>query len=110
MGATLIFQFVLAIAFLYFLSFTWKELWPGRMSPQSCFSEAFEIVRYNHEVLKITGENMRGYGKDFGSKTEGRRNHVDEYKYTDEDNIERLRVRFNAKGKRGHVVVWAEVG
>jgi hypothetical protein len=69
------------------------------MSPQSCFSEAFEIVRYNHEVLKITGENMRGYGKDFGSKTEGRRNHVDEYKYTDEDNIERLRVRFNAKGK-----------
>jgi hypothetical protein len=34
--------------------FTAKELFPGRLSPQSLFSEVFEYLRYKEEVLDLT--------------------------------------------------------
>lgn len=56
----------------------------------------------------MTGENMKAFGKDVG-RNEGRRNHIDSYKYKAEDGSNRMRVRFNVKGDKGKVVVWAEV-
>ena len=34
--------------------FTAKELFPGRMNPNSLFSEVFECIRYNEEVTYST--------------------------------------------------------
>lgn len=61
------------------------------------------------QIRSIVGDQMVGYGRDFGTTTEGRRNHIDEYRYTGDDGSARIRVRFNIKGKKGRVMVWAEV-
>jgi hypothetical protein len=87
---------------------TAKELLPGRMKPGTVFSEAAEVVKVHDEILGVVGGGMRVYGRDTGS--ESRRNHPDERVYVDErDGSNRTRVRFNIKGPRGHVRVWAEV-
>lgn len=52
---------------------------------------------------------MKAFGRDSGRNTEGRRNHVDSFKYQAEDGSNRTRVRFNIKGSKGQVHVWAEV-
>ncbi len=52
---------------------------------------------------------MKAFGRDSGRNTEGRRNHIDSYKYVAEDGSNRLRIRFNIKGDKGQVHVWAEV-
>ena len=57
----------------------------------------------------MIGDEARAFGRDVGRNTEGRRNHVDSYKYQAEDGKERLRIRMNIKGNRGKVRVWAEV-
>jgi hypothetical protein len=88
--------------------FTMKELFPGRLGPQALFSEAFERVRNHEEVMVMAGDNMKAFGRDVG-RNEGRRNHVDSYSYTAEDGSKRTRVRFNVKGDKGKVIVWAEV-
>ena len=88
---------------------TARELFPGRMNPNSLFSEAFEILRYNEAVLRVVGENMKAFGRDVGRATEGRRNHVDSYTYKEADGSSRTRVRFHIKGDKGQVRVWAEV-
>jgi hypothetical protein len=33
-------------------------------------------VRYNDEILLMTGDPMKAYGQDSGRRSEGRRNHV----------------------------------
>lgn len=88
---------------------TAQELFPGRMSPNSLFNEVFEILRYNEDVMLTVGSSMKAYGKDHGGRAEGRRNFVDSYGYKAEDGSKRMRVRFNIKGSKGKVVVWAEV-
>mmetsp|Transcript_42106 Transcript_42106/g.83722 ORF Transcript_42106/g.83722 Transcript_42106/m.83722 type:complete len:260 (+) Transcript_42106:49-828(+) len=88
--------------------FTAKELFPGRMGPQTLFSEAFERVRVHEEVMAIAGNGMKAFGRDVGRNTEGRRNHIDSYQYTGEDGSRRTRIRFNVKGDKAKVLVWAE--
>ena len=85
------------------------ELFPGRMNPNTLFSEAFEKLLHHEEVMVMTGPHMKAFGRDVGRNTEGRRNHVDSYKYTGDDGSKRTRVRFNIKGDKGKVIVWAEV-
>ena len=77
--------------------FTAKELFPGRMNPNSLFSEAFEKLRYNEEVLAMAGNSMKAFGRDVGRSTEGRRNHIDSYEYTAEDGSKRTRIRGNPR-------------
>ena len=89
--------------------YTAQELFPGRNSPNSLFSEVFDILRVHDEVRGTTGEPMTAFGRDFGRNTEGRRNHVDSRKYKADDGSNRTRVRFNVKGPRGQFQVWAEV-
>ena len=89
--------------------YTAQELFPGRNSPNSLFSEVFDILRVHDEVRGTTGEPMTAFGRDFGRNTEGRRNHIDSRKYKAEDGSNRTRVRFNVKGPRGQFQVWAEV-
>lgn len=93
----------------YCVYITGVELFPGRLGPQNLFNAAFEIVRYNAEVIAMAGEGMRGFGRDVGQHTEGRRNHVEQFKYVGEDGSKRTRIRFNVKGSKGKVQVWAEV-
>ena len=89
--------------------FTAKELFPGRMNPNSLFSEAFEKLRYNEDVIRMAGDSMKAFGRDVGRSTEGRRNHIDSYEYKAEDGSKRTRIRFNIKGDKAKVLVWAEV-
>jgi len=87
---------------------TIRELLPSRLSPQTLFSECFDLLRNHDEVTRITGPDPTGYGRDVGH--EARRNHVDSRQYTDDsDGSKRSRIRFNIKGRKGHVMVWAEV-
>jgi hypothetical protein len=48
----------------------------GRGASNNLFSETFEKVRYNDEILLMTGNPMKAYGQDSGRRSEGRRNHV----------------------------------
>ena len=52
---------------------------------------------------------MKAYGKDIGTKNEGRRNVVDSRHYQAEDGTKRTRVRFHVKGPNGKATVYAEV-
>jgi hypothetical protein len=89
--------------------YTAQELFPGRSSPNSLFSEVFDLLRVNDDVRGTTGEPMTAFGRDFGRNTEGRRNHIDSRKYKADDGSNRTRVRFNVKGPRAQFQVWAEV-
>lgn len=91
------------------VGFTVRELFPGRMSPNALFNEAFEVLRENEEIISLVGEEMRAFGRDVGRSTEGRRNQVDSRTYTDDHGHRRTRVRFHVKGPKGKVVVYAEV-
>lgn len=59
--------------------------------------------------MRMAGDSMKAFGRDVGRTTEGRRNHIDSYTYKADDGSSRTRVRFNIKGDKGKVVVWAEV-
>ena len=94
---------------LGFVGLTVNELIPKRMSATSLFSSAFDVIQNDSEIKYIVGENMKAFGKDIG-RNEGRRNQIDSRTYKDEhDKSNRVRVRFNVKGNRGHVVAYAEV-
>ena len=60
-------------------------------------------------MFEIVGADMKAFGRDVGRSTEGRRNHVESYSYTADDGSNRLRIRFNIKGEKSQVLVWAEV-
>jgi len=79
------------------------ELFPGPTSPQAMYGNAFDIVRTNAEVQKVTGDDMSAYGRRVGSRQ------IDSHKYTHEDGTSRTRIRFNVMGKRGRAMVWAEM-
>lgn len=94
----------LGIVGLYFVGTT---LFPGRMGPNSVYADAFEIVRYNDEVIAMTGEPMKAFGKDSGN--DGRRTNIEFRQFKEDDGSDRTRIRFNVKGPRGQAIVWAEV-
>ena len=105
--------FVLSLQLVFFASllggavFGVKELLPGRMKPQSLYSEAYEVLRVNDDVVRICGEDMRAFGRDTGN--ESRRSQIDSRQFVEADGSGRTRIRFNIKGSKGHVKVWAEV-
>jgi hypothetical protein len=86
-----------------------KEVNPFGRSPQSIFDHAVDRLVIRDEVLEMTGPGPRAYGRDHGSQAEGRRNIVDSRVYKERDGSQRTRVRFNLKGPKGRVMVWAEV-
>lgn len=87
-----------------------KELMPSKMSPNSVFDKAFDVVRRNDEVKRRFGEPLKAYGRDHGGHREGRRNFIEHTEYTSEDDgTKRTRVRFNLEGKFGNAFVFAEV-
>lgn len=67
------------------------------------------LTCFSHQILETVGDGAVAFGRDTGRNTEGRRNHIDSYKYKAEDGTNRLRIRMNIKGSRGQVRVWAEV-
>lgn len=87
-----------------------KEVNPFGRSPQAIFDSAVDRLVIKDEILAITGPGPRAYGRDYGAQSEGRRNIVDSRTYKEErDGSNRTRVRFNIKGSKGRVMVWAEV-
>lgn len=86
-----------------------KEVNPFGRSPQSIFDHAVDRLIIKDEIKEITGPSPRAYGRDHGSQSEGRRNIVDSRVYKERDGSQRTRVRFNIKGTKGRVMVWAEV-
>jgi len=86
-----------------------KEVNPFGRSPQAIFDHAVDRLIIKDEVLEMTGPGPRAYGRDHGSQAEGRRNIVDSRAYKERDGSQRTRVRFNIKGPKGRVMVWAEV-
>jgi len=85
-----------------------KELFPSKMSPNSVFNQAFEVVRNHSEITARLGTPIKGYGRDYGSSREGRRNFIDHDEYVDDDGIWRTRVKFNVEGPNGKAQVFAE--
>ena len=87
-----------------------KELLPTKMSPNTVFDKATNIIRENEEVKRRFGEGFKTYGRDHGGHREGRRNFIEHTEYTaEEDGSKRTRVRFNLEGQYGHAFVFAEV-
>ena len=96
----------LAVVCGYFII---SELMPTKMSPNSVFNEALDVVKQDQRLKEAIGQPIRGYGRDHGQKRTGRRNHVEHKKFKDEDNIDHTRIRFNVEGPRGKGVVYADV-
>ncbi len=87
-----------------------KELIPTKMSPNTVFSGASEVIRNNAIVTRQYGEKLKFYGKDFGGHREGRRNFIEHTDYTnEEDGSKRTRVRFNVEGQFSDAFCFAEV-
>lgn len=87
-----------------------KELIPTKMSPNSVFDKATDIIRQNREVQQRFGEGFKTYGRDHGGHREGRRNFIEHTEYVSQDDgSKRTRVRFNLDGPYGQAFVFAEV-
>lgn len=106
-GAT--FRLVLYLLGLVCAGYTIKSLLPTRLSGKGLFDEVFSLLQYNDEVTNICGTHVKGYGRDFGGHSEGRRNLVDELIYTTPDGRKHCRIRFHMEGAIGKIRVWAEV-
>lgn len=87
-----------------------KELIPTKMSPNSVFDKATDIIRSNRECQQRFGEGFKTYGRDHGGHREGRRNFIEHTEYVSQDDgTKRTRVRFNLDGPYGQAFVFAEV-
>ncbi len=95
------FGFLAAIAGCFVVAA--RELFPGPTSPNSMYSRGVDVARSNAEVLRITGDDAKAYGRSVG------RRHIDSRAYVHEDGSNRTRIRFNIQGKKGRVMVWAEM-
>eukprot|EP00631_Chrysoreinhardia_giraudii_P003674 CAMPEP_0197419344 /NCGR_PEP_ID=MMETSP1170-20131217/4861_1 /TAXON_ID=54406 /ORGANISM="Sarcinochrysis sp, Strain CCMP770" /LENGTH=165 /DNA_ID=CAMNT_0042946439 /DNA_START=17 /DNA_END=514 /DNA_ORIENTATION=+ len=97
----------LAGACAYFIV---RELLPTKLSPNSIFDNALEVVRSDESVRRLYGEPLKGYGADRGGYREGRRNFIENSTYEEKtDGSKRVRVRFNVKGPFAEGFVFAEV-
>lgn len=98
---------VFACACAYYIG---KELIPTKMSPNSVFNGATQVVRDDAQVRRQYGESLKFYGRDHGGHREGRRNFIEHTEYTDqEDGSKRTRVRFNMEGQFASAFCFAEV-
>lgn len=87
-----------------------KELIPTKMSPNTVFNGASEVIRNHTVVTRQYGEKLKFYGKDHGGHREGRRNFIEHTEYTNqEDGSNRTRVRFNMEGQFADAFCFAEV-
>ena len=101
--ATIGFRLLLIAFGLGCMGLTINELIPKRMSPNKLYSDAFEAVKKDDKIKSILGDDMKAYGR-------SRRSPVDSRTYkVEKDDSNRTRVRFNVEGKRGHMLVYAEV-
>lgn len=99
--------FGFACACAYFIG---RELIPTKMSPNSVFNKASEVVRQHPQVIRQYGDSLKTYGRDHGGHREGRRNFVEHTEYNDpEDGSKRTRVRFNLEGQFASAFCFAEV-
>lgn len=99
--------FGFAVACAYFIG---KELIPTKMSPNSVFNGASDVIRNNAVVKQQYGEKLKFYGKDHGGHREGRRNFIEHTEYTSpDDGTKRTRVRFNLEGQFNSAFCFAEV-
>ena len=90
--------------------YIFRELMPTKLSPNSVFDKAFEVIRSNSTIERVYGTPLKGYGRDHGGHREGRRNFIENTPYVDEkDGSNRMRVRFNIKGPYGEGFAFAEV-
>jgi hypothetical protein len=103
MWTRMMLQLALLGAFAGCTYITFQELFPGRMSPNRIYSDAFEFLKSNAEVQRMIGENMTAFGRSAG------RRHFDSRSYTDDYGGNRCRIRFNIRGSRGQIMVWAEM-
>lgn len=78
-----------------------------RMNTSNLMAETMTHVYKNDEVRILIGEIKRAYGRETGN--DGRRNDIDNRTFTESDGSKRFRVRYNVEGKKGHLVVYAEV-
>ncbi len=86
-----------------------SELMPTKMSPNSVFNEALDVVKDDQRLKEAIGQPIKGYGRDHGQKRTGRRNFVEHKKFQDEDGVDHTRIRFNVEGPRGKGVVYADI-
>lgn len=103
MWTRMMLQLALLGAFAGCTYLTVQELFPGRMSPNRIYSDAFEILKSNAELQRMIGENMSAFGRSAG------RRHFDSRAYIDDYGMNRCRIRFNVRGSRGQVIVYAEM-
>ena len=90
--------------------YIFRELMPTKLSPNSVFDKAFEVIRSNSTIERVYGTPLKGYGRDHGGHRQGRRNFIENTAYDDEqDGSKRLRVRFNVKGPYSEGFVFAEI-
>ena len=78
-----------------------------RMNTSNLMAETMTHVGKSDEVRILIGEIKRAYGKETGN--DGRRNDIDNRSFTEADGSKRFRIRYNVEGKKGHLVVYAEV-
>lgn len=85
-------------------------LLPGGASANAIMRNATYKLAHDPEIAQAFGD-IKTYGDDMGTRSEGRRYFVPEYTYTDELTDEKYhRVRFSMEGERGKKArVWAEV-
>jgi len=98
------------LGFIGFLLFNLGgELFPWRMSPNTIFNSAHDLLKGHLEVTNHYGDPLKAYGMDNHGGKEGRRNHIEHQEYKAEDGSSRVRVRFNISGPYGKGIVYAEV-
>lgn len=96
----------LVCTFGYFIA---RELFPTRLSPNSIFNDAIDVIRDNPEVTGRIGTGIKCYGLDHGGRREGRRNFIQHDEFEDENGITHMRIKFNAEGSSGkRATVYAE--
>jgi hypothetical protein len=103
MWTRLMLQLALLSAFAGCTYVTVQELFPGRMSPNRIYSDAFELLKGNAELQRMIGEDMTAFGRSAG------RRHFDSRTFVDDYGANRTRIRFNIRGSRGQVMVWSEM-
>ncbi|KAH9252900.1 hypothetical protein BASA81_009056 [Batrachochytrium salamandrivorans] len=85
-----------------------QMLSPSKLGPNNVFNSAFEKIRNHSEVVARLGSPVKGYGREFSSGREGRRNFVDFDEYQNDDGVWCTRVKFNLEGPNGKAVCYAE--
>ena len=80
------------------------------MAPNTVFNSALDRVNSDSKTAMELGQPIKGYGRDFGGRREGRRNFVQHQEYEDDDGVAHTRIIFNIEGPKGDKAkVYADV-